>query len=288
MNKLQRNCPNCKNLIFYSRKDSLIRANKNNRLCMSCKTLKEWGLKRKIEIGFRHIKTKEFRKNKFILNSAIVHNNKYDYSLVEYVSAEIKVKIICKIHGEFLQTPINHYHAKQGCPRCAKNNLVTLKEFKELASKIHNNKYGYQKIHNFNRMKDKVLIDCKLHGDFLQRPSSHIQGNGCPSCSKIISKLENKWLESLNLPNLERHVSFKIQNKRIVVDGYCKETNTIYEFYGDIFHGNPTKLKSTDINPINKKTFGELYYKTILREKLIKQAGFNLVVIWESDFIVCK
>ena len=42
--------------------------------------------------------------------------------------------------------------------------------------------------------------------------------------------------------------------------------------------------KSTDINPLTKKTFGELYDETIKRENIIKNAGYNLITIWESDY----
>ena len=48
-----------------------------------------------------------------------IHTNKYDYSLVEYIRWDIKVKIICKLHGIFLQTPNAHIN-KQGCPICGK------------------------------------------------------------------------------------------------------------------------------------------------------------------------
>lgn len=44
----------------------------------------------------------------FILESNNVHNNKYDYSLVNYKNAYSKVKIICKEHGVFEQIPISH------------------------------------------------------------------------------------------------------------------------------------------------------------------------------------
>jgi hypothetical protein len=50
------------------------------------------------------------------------------------------------------------------------------------------------------------------------------------------------------------------------------------------FHGDPRFLNPTDINPINKKTYGELYRKTLEREQLIKNAGYNLVTMWEKDF----
>jgi len=38
----------------------------------------------------------------FIKNSNDVHNNFYDYSLVEYINNRTKIKIICPIHGIFM------------------------------------------------------------------------------------------------------------------------------------------------------------------------------------------
>jgi hypothetical protein len=44
----------------------------------------------------------------FIQKALLVHNNLYDYSKVDYINPETKVKVICKVHGEFLQFPYNH------------------------------------------------------------------------------------------------------------------------------------------------------------------------------------
>ena len=56
-------------------------------------------------------------KGDFILESCLVHENKYDYSYVEYVNSKTKVKIICPIHGEFEQAPTHHTKGV-GCPYC--------------------------------------------------------------------------------------------------------------------------------------------------------------------------
>lgn len=50
-----------------------------------------------------------------------IHGNTYDYSLVQYTNTYTKVKILCKTHGEFLQTPNAHLRG-QGCPRCGSHN----------------------------------------------------------------------------------------------------------------------------------------------------------------------
>lgn len=49
-----------------------------------------------------------------------VHNNKYDYSKVEYVNARTAVIIICPIHGDFNKLPYGHIRKDEGCPKCAK------------------------------------------------------------------------------------------------------------------------------------------------------------------------
>ncbi len=73
--------------------------------------------------------------------------------------------------------------------------------------------------------------------------------------------------------------------RRCEADGYCAETNTVYEFHGDCWHGNPQVYKPEDLcHPFNNKTAGELYNATIIRENKIKAFGYNLVVMWESDF----
>lgn len=55
--------------------------------------------------------------NEFIEKAELVHNNKYDYSLVEYKHSMKKVCIICPIHGEFWQTPNMHLTGR-GCFKC--------------------------------------------------------------------------------------------------------------------------------------------------------------------------
>ena len=101
-----------------------------------------------------------------------------------------------------------------------------------------------------------------------------------------------RWLRSLersedkSIQNAERggELRIPIGESYIQVDGYCKSTNTIYEFHGDFWHGNPEKYNSEEMNSTAKKSFGELHEKTLKREELIRTLGFKLVVMWESDW----
>lgn len=82
----------------------------------------------------------------------------------------------------------------------------------------------------------------------------------------ISPKKQIAWLNYLSKQNnihiqhAMNYGEYKIPNTRYRVDGYCKETNTIYQFHGDFFHGNPKFYKSHDINPVNKKIIWRIIY----------------------------
>lgn len=69
-----------------------------------------------------------------------IHNAKYDYSKVSYVSATLPVEIICPIHGSFFQTPNKHLSG-EGCPACKMSHL---ENFVKNYLDIHNIRYIYQ------------------------------------------------------------------------------------------------------------------------------------------------
>jgi hypothetical protein len=218
----------------------------------------------------------------FIQKAKSVHGDLYDYSLVEYVNAITKIIIKCqkKGHGIFEQDPSNHLNGN-GCPKCAGCHNPSTEEYIKNATKIHNNRYDY-KLVNYINAYTKIEIICKKtgHGIFNVRPADHLQGGGCPKCGYNISKAETDWLDSLKITKENRNL--KILN--FLVDGYDPNTNTIYEFNGDFWHGNPAIFNPQVLNPVIKKTFGQLHEKTLKREKTLKEAGYNVVSIWEADW----
>ena len=54
----------------------------------------------------------------YLLEAAAIHNDKYDYSLVNYTTNKEQIRILCPIHGEFKQRASDHL-AGAGCPSCA-------------------------------------------------------------------------------------------------------------------------------------------------------------------------
>lgn len=71
---------------------------------------------------------------------------------------------------------------------------------------------------------------------------------------------------------------------RYNVDAFDPLTNTIYEFYGDFWHGNPKKFNELDIHPVRNISYGQLYKNTIDRENKLILAKYKIISIWEEDF----
>ena len=142
----------------------------------------------------------KYTNNEFAVKSNIIHNNKYDYSKVDYVNTKTKVCIICPEHGTFKITPQNHLRG-QGCPECSNKQKGSYKKlnteiFITKAKEIHGDKYNYSKVHYINN-QTKVYIICQKHGEFWQKPNDHLNGHGCPECGRNFSVSENKVLECL-------------------------------------------------------------------------------------------
>ncbi len=130
--------------------------------------------------------------DKWILKAVIKHDNKYDYTKVNYISSLIKVIIICKKHGEFLQRPDMHVNRGDGCSLCKKEKMVkSTEEFLKSGNELHRNNYDYSEV-NYIGVYDKIKIICKKHGSFMQTPNSHLRGNGCPNCNEYNLKLNKE------------------------------------------------------------------------------------------------
>jgi len=223
----------------------------------------------------------------FVQKAKALHGDKYNYSKVKYVRADVNVEIICPVHHIFTQTPDAHLHSN-GCYKCGRescgNSTVNdTNYFVTKATLIHNNKYDYSKV-RYEKNREEVIIICPIHGEFSQMAMAHLAGKGCKSCTMSISHKETKWLDSLGIPKENRNITLFIGDFWIKPDGFDPVTNTIYEFYGDYWHGNPKVYDAVKVNDHNGKTFGELYQQTLSRENMIKTAGYNLVTVWQYDF----
>lgn len=145
----------------------------------------------------------------FISDARSIHGDIYRYDNSIYVRNNVKLDIICNIHGVFPMAPTDHIYGKQGCPKCGiiKRSISRSngkERFIELANIKHNDYYGYDEIDEYKNNKTPVPIRCPKHGIFIQRPDSHLHGKGCILCSpdKVGLILKKDKDEFINMSKL--------------------------------------------------------------------------------------
>lgn len=169
-----------------------------------------------------------------------VHGDKYTYDKSEYIDCHTKLCITCPTHGDFWQTPNTHLKGC-GCPKCGQDNMwdkrgrMTTEKLIERFKEIHNNVYDYHLV-EYKSPKDKVEIVCKEHGSFLQLPYSHLNGNGCPMCSReLLSKKFSKTTEQFIKEARETHgdefdySKTDYKNSQTKVEIICKKHGSFWQ-----------------------------------------------------------
>jgi hypothetical protein len=242
------------------------------------------------ERGGKIAEAKRMPTEEFIRRANLIHNNQYNYDKVNYVNAHTKVTIGCPVHGEWDQKPMVHLTDRCGCPVCGnikkgiKKKESSYQKFLLFANNKHQGKYTYIDS-TFISITKKMTIVCPIHGEFYQSPDVHKRA-GCQRCgSGPVSNSSQKWLDSINVPKEYRETWITTLNNRIKVDAFNPLTNTVYEYWGDYWHGNPRTYDLEKINSNNKLRFRELYNQTLERINLIESLGYNLVQIWEDEWL---
>lgn len=141
---------------------------------------------------------KRLTQEEFIKKAKDRYKNFYDYSKTEYINSRSKVCIICPKHGEFWQTANAHLQG-QNCPECykekQKQGLINLTSSSELLSRFHKlygDRYEYN-LTGLEKQHDKIQIYCKKHNHyFSMKVLHHLNGHGCPLCSKTGHKYSNE------------------------------------------------------------------------------------------------
>ena len=134
----------------------------------------------------------------FIEKSKKIHGDKFSYDKVNYINSNTKVIISCNIHGDFFVTPNNHLSGAD-CIKCMGNYKSNKEEFISKSVDIHGDKFLYDKV-EYESCITKVIITCKLHGDFKQSPTRHLSGDGCPKCAGVYkSNKEDFIVKSVNI-----------------------------------------------------------------------------------------
>jgi len=208
----------------------------------------------------------------FIKSVNKIHNNFYDYSLLNYINNRFKVKIICPIHGIFEQTPKNHLIGC-GCPICA-DTKYSIEEIIEKFNKIHNNFYDYSLVVYIN-VNTKIKIICPIHGIFEQLPSEHLKGCGCSECYGNKKYTNEEFIQKVDI--VHNYVyDYSLIN---YVNSHTK-IKIICHVHG-IFEQMPYQHLNGSGCPYCKNSKGENKIKSFLENN-------NIKYIQQQKFIDCK
>ncbi len=216
----------------------------------------------------------------FILKGKKKWGDKYDYSLVKFVNANTKVIII--YNGiEYLQTPHNHlkYSPERRLER------KTNSEFINEAKLVHDDIYNYDKVEYINDAT-RVIINCKVHGDFHQTAHHHLSGSGCPNCNE--SKGEKAIAKFLNKNKITHSRQHKFKDCRNILelpfDFYIPAIRTCIEFDGKQhfepmeFFGGLKAYESLKLNDKIKSDYCEDNYINLIRIKYDQYENINKIL----------
>jgi hypothetical protein len=213
----------------------------------------------------------------FIAQCSLKHNDKYDYSLVEYNGVGNKISIMCPEHGIFEKIARDHTNG-QGCPSCSKiekysSYKLPIKDLINSFVTKHGDKYDYSLVDYVN-LKIKIKIICPIHGEFEQRPSVHLRGEGCKKCY-FKNKIDSLNLGDVFILNANTKFNFNYdyslvnyQKHNIVVDIICPKHGVFSQRpdvhlrgVGCIYCHKENKLISDKITFINesKKLNNDIY-----------------------------
>jgi Zn finger protein HypA/HybF involved in hydrogenase expression len=160
----------------------------------------------------------------------IVHGEKYDYSLVNYINYDTKIKIKCLKHGVFKQLISNHI--KSGCPKCTEE--LKGEKFIEKSIKKYGKKYDYHLV-KYKGIRKKVKIKCNKCGKILEiTPDFHLNGGKCVKCYgyKSMRFTQDEYLKRVKKKHGEYRYDYsltKYVNSRTKIIIKCNNCNTIFQ-----------------------------------------------------------
>ena len=96
-------------------------------------------------------------KTDFISRANMAHGLKYDYSHVVFIDQYTPVKIICNLHGEFEQTPRDHYRGS-GCQKCIESRGET-----SIRVYLDNHDINFETQKTFIGMEDDRPLKCDFY-----------------------------------------------------------------------------------------------------------------------------
>jgi len=167
----------------------------------------------------------------FIKRAKLVHDDKYDYSLVDYVNAVTKIKIICPKHGTFMQRSGDHLVGR-GCPHCNESkgelvitNYLKTKGFEFIREKKYDNCRGYKRTLPFDFYLPDYNALVEYDGEQHFKPLKYWGGEEGFNRQQINDNIKNEYAKNNNI-NLLRIRFDEYKNINEILDKNIKTWQT--------------------------------------------------------------
>ena len=178
---------------------------------------------------------------------------------------------------------------KASCRQClADNSRKKTSDFSAELYRIYENKLVLSG--EYKGVFVKSVFICDEGHEFIRTPDEILRRRPvCKICHPVrSSKMSLEWLKDIekkfgfNIQHYGNGVEFKPLSN-IHVDGYDRQHNIIFEYYGNYWHGHMGYWKSANWSSYPESEALTRLQKTVSRQKLIESLGFKVIHIWEWD-----
>ena len=169
---------------------------------------------------------------------------------------------------------------------------LTTEQFIKRAKEVHGDKYDYSST-VYQNSRTKVTITCPLHRGFEQKPTNHLQGQGCPICvPQKIKSSKKQFTEKAQVVHGDKYdySLVKYVNNKTKVQIICREHG--------IFEQTPNNHLSGNKCPKCKKNIMKEVITLSINEFIVKAkevhgdkydySRVNYINSHEKIEIICK
>ena len=209
----------------------------------------------------------------------------YNYFEVEYINSSTKIKIICPLHGEFYQYPLDHIKNYNGCIKCSKlkaiqtnlerygvENPFQSEEIKNKIKQKNLEKYGVENPSQSSEIKQKK-IETSLKNYGVENPT---QSEIIKQKSKQTNIKKYGVSYAMKLPEVaQKSVETRFKNNNYIKSTSSGEARDFIKDYIDKKRYNLNQCAFSD-NENNLYEWG-YYYKGrwILYDLVVFEVGFR-------------
>lgn len=196
-----------------------------------------------------------------------------------------QIKFVRRINEKHWRTGIPQQYCSAKCSRSSEHKKKQLRHWANSTSN-HWNKPNIQ--FKVKQTKHKLYGDANYNNS-LKNKETCMKKYGVPyaivvapkSNGKRISNIQRKVYNNIRTTYPDALLEYWLSDVEKSVDIFIPSQNKIVEVYGTYWHCNPSKYAKDYYNKSIKMTAEQIWNRDARREQLLRQAGYNLEIVWE-------